>query len=188
MADLQTINIGNRVNDGLGDDLRTAFEKVNANFSALNATLTITASNLGDTGESVFAQKVGADLQFKKLLASEGINLTSSGTSITIGNSRPIPFSRIEPQSGSVIVASNEANNTVTIQGGNHLNTTASGNILTIDTNIDITDALTNVDFGPIDGQFPFTTDLALALSNVDFGTFTSPGRINLDFGTIVGA
>jgi hypothetical protein len=32
---IQTINIGNVVNDGLGDDLRTAFEKVNANFADL---------------------------------------------------------------------------------------------------------------------------------------------------------
>ena len=184
---IQTINLGNRVNDGLGDDLRTAFEKVNANFAELGATLTITASNLGETGEGVFAQKVGADLQFKKLLASEGINLSSSSTSITIGNSRPIAFSRVESQDGTVI-ASNDSNNTITIQGGDHINTSVSGNILTVDTNINITDALTNVDFGPINGQFPFTTDLALALSNVDFGTYTSPGRINLDFGTIVGA
>ena len=47
---IQTINIGNRVNDGLGDDLRTAFEKVNANFTELQASLTVTASNVGTTG------------------------------------------------------------------------------------------------------------------------------------------
>ena len=34
---IQTINIGNIVNDKLGDDLRTAFQKVNANFSALKS-------------------------------------------------------------------------------------------------------------------------------------------------------
>ena len=37
MADIQTINIGNLVNDGTGDDLRTAFEKVNSNFTNLDA-------------------------------------------------------------------------------------------------------------------------------------------------------
>ena len=37
---VQNINIGNQVNDGLGDDLRTAFEKVNANFISLGAELT----------------------------------------------------------------------------------------------------------------------------------------------------
>jgi hypothetical protein len=45
MATLQKINIGNIVNDGLGDDLRTAFEKVNANFATLNNDLTITTTN-----------------------------------------------------------------------------------------------------------------------------------------------
>ena len=47
---IQTINIGNVVNDGLGDDLRTAFQKVNANFTDLSAQLTITASNVGAVG------------------------------------------------------------------------------------------------------------------------------------------
>jgi hypothetical protein len=43
---VQTINIGNVVNDGLGDDLRTAFQKVNANFINLRDSITVTASNL----------------------------------------------------------------------------------------------------------------------------------------------
>ena len=32
---IQTINIGNVVNDGLGDNLRSAFQKVNDNFAEL---------------------------------------------------------------------------------------------------------------------------------------------------------
>ena len=32
---IQTINLGNYANDGTGDDLRTAFEKINANFNEL---------------------------------------------------------------------------------------------------------------------------------------------------------
>jgi len=64
MATIQTINIGNIVNDGLGDDLRTAFQKVNANFATLNTDLTITASNLGTVGEPVFKQKSGVALRY----------------------------------------------------------------------------------------------------------------------------
>lgn len=42
-----------------------------------------TASNLG-SGAGVFASKVGADLQFKSLVAGSGVTLTPTGTTITI--------------------------------------------------------------------------------------------------------
>jgi len=45
---IQTINIGNYANDGSGDDLRTAFRKVNENFSLLGTDVPIAeATNLG---------------------------------------------------------------------------------------------------------------------------------------------
>ena len=83
---IQTINIGNYANDGLGDDLRTAFEKVNANFNLLNTTDTTAAANVG-TGSGVFAQKSGTTLQFKSLKGGSNITLSSDGTSITINGS-----------------------------------------------------------------------------------------------------
>ena len=45
-----------------------------------------TASNLGG-GEGLFANKVGVDLQFKSLVASGPVSLTSDGTTVTIGSS-----------------------------------------------------------------------------------------------------
>lgn len=42
-----------------------------------------TASNLG-SGAGVFASKVGADLQFKSIVAGSGVSLTPTATSITI--------------------------------------------------------------------------------------------------------
>ena len=83
---IQTINIGNYANDGLGDDLRTAFEKVNANFNLLNITDTTAAANVG-TGSGVFAQKSGTTLQFKSLIGGSNVTLSSNGTSITINGS-----------------------------------------------------------------------------------------------------
>ena len=44
-----------------------------------------TASNLG-SGQGVFAQKVGVDLQFKSLTAGSNITLTPSGTEISIAS------------------------------------------------------------------------------------------------------
>ena len=63
---VQLINIGNVANDGTGDDLREAFIKVNQNFEEIDLRddEQTTVSNLGDTGEGVFAQKLVYDLQF----------------------------------------------------------------------------------------------------------------------------
>jgi hypothetical protein len=36
MTDLQEINIGSAPDDGTGDPLRTAFDKINDNFAELN--------------------------------------------------------------------------------------------------------------------------------------------------------
>ena len=45
---IQNINLGTYANDGTGDDLRTAFQKVNNNFAELVSTSGIaTGSNLG---------------------------------------------------------------------------------------------------------------------------------------------
>lgn len=45
---IQTINLGSYANDGSGDDLRTAFRKVNENFSLLGTDIPISeATNLG---------------------------------------------------------------------------------------------------------------------------------------------
>lgn len=48
---------------------------------------TNTASNLGASGEGVFASKSGVDLQFKKLKAGSNVTLTSDSSSITIAAS-----------------------------------------------------------------------------------------------------
>ena len=44
---IQTINLGTYANDGTGDDLRTAFQKVNANFTELGASDVRNGVNLG---------------------------------------------------------------------------------------------------------------------------------------------
>lgn len=63
---IQLINVGNIANDGTGDDLREAFIKVNQNFEELDLRddEQTTASNIGEVGEGVFAQRLNYDLQF----------------------------------------------------------------------------------------------------------------------------
>ena len=85
---IQLINLGTYANDGTGDDLRVAFEKVNSNFTEID-TLSITnAVNLG-AGQGLFAGKQGSpllgdNLTFKSLVAGSNITLTASGTEVVI--------------------------------------------------------------------------------------------------------
>ena len=59
---LQTINLGNYANDSTGDDLRTAFTKVNANFDILRSEVA-GATNLG-TGFGIYSDKNDVNLEF----------------------------------------------------------------------------------------------------------------------------
>ena len=199
---IQTINIGNQVNDGLGDDLRTAFQKVNANFTDLNASLTITASNLGIAGEGVFKEKTGTDLKFRRLLAGTKITLDSFTDSIRINSSQPDAFTSITTNSGEII-ASNTLDPTtntlaITIQGsaqyttptmgqiGRNIRVTKTANkVISIDTVLDLNQILLTYDFGNITGDFDHPIQLALASANIDFGTIINPGRLSLDLGSI---
>ena len=134
---ITTINIGNLVNDGLGDDLRTAFQKVNANFADLEAGLTVTASNLGAGGEGIFKQKTGVNLEFKKLIGGRKIEIDSGSNvnALVINNSADDGFTSITAGNGGVIVASVDNNTTdLTMRGGPNIQVTASGSTVTVDT------------------------------------------------------
>lgn len=54
----QTINIGNVANDGTGDTLRTAFDKVNDNFTELynSAVITVSANSTGNASSAIVFQ------------------------------------------------------------------------------------------------------------------------------------
>jgi len=85
---IQTINLGTYANDGTGDDLRVAFEKVNANFTEIDSLSISNAVNLG-AGQGFFAGKqatplLGDNLTFKSLVAGANISLTSTSTEVII--------------------------------------------------------------------------------------------------------
>lgn len=78
------VNLGDNENDGTGDDLRTAFEKANANFSELDLTRVIFADNLG-TGAQIFRNKIGNNLQFRSIKSSNlNTTVSSNDTEILI--------------------------------------------------------------------------------------------------------
>ena len=87
MPTLQTINLGSYANDGTGDDLRTAFEKVNINFGLLFAEASVnTAINLGG-GAGIFAQKNPGtvNLEFKTLTSTNAsMSITQTATTVNL--------------------------------------------------------------------------------------------------------
>lgn len=82
---IQAINLGTYPNDGTGDDLRTAFQKVNANFSELSSLINISnGTNLG-TGVGIFAQRNVTNLEFKTLTSTGGsVAITSTANTVNL--------------------------------------------------------------------------------------------------------
>jgi hypothetical protein len=181
---IQTINLGNVVNDGLGDDLRSAFQKVNANFVELINVLNINAANAQEVGYSIFKEKSGSTLIFKNLTAGTKIDLTTApdGNSVAINCTQEDAFRRIETDGGSINADDYEF---ITIQGGPNVNVTANNQYITVDTNLDLETIISGYDFGPITNNFTTSIQLALAAANIDFGTILNPGPFNLDLGTL---
>jgi len=182
---IQTINIGNVVNDGLGDDLRTAFQKVNANFAELNASLTVTAANTGGTGYGVFKEKVGAELRFRKLVPDGFISIDGSNPdTLVIGSTQPVAFTSFKTD-GDTLEAFDETD--ITIEGGTNITVDGDGTsgVISIDTKLNLSQILVNYDFGFLSALQNNPVQLALQASNIDFGTITNPGSLDVDAGAI---
>ncbi len=87
--ELELVDLGTFANDGTGDDLRTAFEKVNTNFTALDSSTVTGGANLG-AGVPIFSSKVDENLQFRTLVAGTNTNISNDGNTVTISVSNII--------------------------------------------------------------------------------------------------
>lgn len=148
---IQYVNIGINPNDGTGDDLRSAFLKVNDNFQLLASIggETNTGSNIGGGSGQLFASKINEILRFRTLAAGTGITVNQSGDVITIANS-------VSSQSAfAKIIGGNDtpneylassATDSFTILGGiGPIKTRLSGSTLYIDNEFEVVDDLAPV-------------------------------------------
>lgn len=135
---IQYINIGSNANDGTGDDLRSAFLKVNDNFQLL-ATIggeTNIGANLGGGSGQVYAGKTNETLNFRTIAgdASSGITVNQSGNVITIASNFVVPASITtlisDDNSGQFTTTSPGA--TFRFNGTGGVTTSLNANILTI--------------------------------------------------------
>ena len=80
------VNLGLVANDGTGDDLRSAFEKINNSFEYLGTRIgpNPAGANLGSTGESVFKEVVNFEYRFRKIDADGNLRVRLVGDVITL--------------------------------------------------------------------------------------------------------
>lgn len=119
---IDTINIGNLANDGTGDDLRTAFIKVNNNFNELeevNRSVEVEGNNLGTSpsSEGIFSNKIDNVLNFKSINAGSGVNLSANSTSITIDAAVGISDLIFTTDNGSVIINDTQSSGIINLEG-----------------------------------------------------------------------
>lgn len=82
---IQRIEIGGYANDGTGDDLRTAFNKVNANFTLLDSDAQINDGATVGTGTAVLKGKTSTILQFKSLTSTDNsVTFTSATDTVNL--------------------------------------------------------------------------------------------------------
>lgn len=199
------VNLGNFANDGTGDDLLTAFTKVNNNFTELDIALISGGANLG-VGAPVFAGKtssveVGDNLSFRSLVAGTNTNITYNATSITISAANNV-LSEItgdlDVKTFSIISTSNrdirltpDGSGRVIIDGSNWPTTYGSdGQVLTTNG----TGQLSWSAGGGADWSFPdfngvYTNPIQYLLDqqDIDLGSFipnTFDDPIQIDLGT----
>lgn len=176
---IQLINVGQIANDGTGDDLREAMIKVNQNFEELDLRddEQTTASNLGATGEGIFANKINYDLQFKKIAAGDNIALTTDNEKITISYD-PTTLT-VNADSGDTALSGSAA---LTIAGGDGISTSIIDNTLTITNEYvsDIVEDLTPQLGGILDAQgFDITNAGTISGSFVGNLTGNVTGNVN---------
>lgn len=184
---IQNINIGNLVNDGLGDDLRTAFQKVNSNFSELQTSLTVTASNVAN-GARVFKQKSNNNLEFRTIFGEGALVVEELTDAIRITSLNTLGFTRIETQFGAIQAA--EYSNII-LTGGADIRTSTNGSSqIVVDTRKingrSFYDVLTSIDFGPITSIYQNSIQFLISTGSYDFGTIDNPASINYDAGPIL--
>jgi hypothetical protein len=156
----QTIFLGTYANDGTGDDIRTAFTKVNSNFTDLYHSLsTLNGQNIG-SGQGVFSSDVAGVMSFKSITGSNGIVVTSTSNTVNIAATTQ-PTHLVSDTSPSL-------GGNLTLNGNNII---GNGDVQTTVWGIDIRTLSTQV-------------NTALTTGFGDLGTFSVPLGNPFDLGT----
>ena len=195
------INIGNNANDGLGDNLRTAFEKVNANFTELSAvanaitSVSITAP-ANPSGYSIFTGLENSSLKFKDLTAGRNISFHETPNSVIIANSASM-FTKVATATSEINSA---LTSTLKFAGDDDISITLTQpvpstdippgetipGVVNVRSNVPIGQIIKTYDFGQLNTASDNVFQLFLATTIIDFGTLTSPTSLSIDMGALL--
>ena len=148
----QTLNIGSNANDGTGDTLRVAMDKVNDNFTEIYSAPGITVDSLSFTGNEISAVRSNDDIVFKPagsgavtfpairmnnnniegIRSNDDINLLPSGTGSVVFGAIKIQGTTISSDDSTVINVNDglivdgtlDVSGTAVIDGATTLNST----------------------------------------------------------------
>jgi hypothetical protein len=207
------IDIGNIANDGTGDDLRTAFEKVNENFVELETSIdaSTVAANVGD-GLGLYKQKTVNTLEFKSLGVGAFLSITAVGDKIVVDTA----FTNKNINVGSLTASGNIEGNIITASmfsgtvGGNLMGRVypqapdyiiGAGNIIGVQPDPGLANyrparvdgiavkeldrTINTFDFGTIDNVYTSAFAYLLDQIGLDAGTILSPSNLSIDAGTL---
>jgi|LauGreDrversion4_2_1035121.scaffolds.fasta_scaffold97458_2 hypothetical protein len=177
---IQIVNLGTYANDGTGDDLRVAFEKVNSNFTEIDNLSVSNAINLG-AGQGLFAGKQGSpilgdNLTFKSLVAGSNVTLTANANEITISSQFTTLTQNLNLNSKTI-----EGNGNISITG----NITVSGGNIQVGNNLTVNG---ESNLGPVGRVkiFGGSTGQVLTTSGNGNLLWSSTGTdVDWDFGTL---
>jgi len=181
---IQRIEIGGYANDGTGDDLRTAFNKVNANFALLDSDAQINDGvNLG-SGTAVLKGKTSTILQFKSITSTDNsVTLTATDNTVNLkANTRLVED--ITPALGGNLNLNNRD-----IVGAGDVKASVYGiDIVALNSMIALLIESNNniaIDFGSFNNPTGYETNARGY--TFDMGTFIGPQSANrFSFGTFV--
>jgi len=155
------LNLGTYANDGTGDDIRTAFQKIKSTFTLINTELgVITGENIGSSGQGIFSGKVDNKLQFKKITGTNGVTITSTANTVNISALGSVQADTNPRLGGNLNMGGFNINN-----GGDVQSTVYGIDIRTVNNLL----------------QLLATTNNYVDL---DLGSFTNPNTSQFDLGT----
>lgn len=156
----QTINIGSAANDGTGDPLRTAFDKINDNFTELYDNIladdSTVSAHLELRGDSIVNESTNSNIRLVtngtgtiSLLADTSVegNLTTTGSLLTgTANNLTTSTTALSVDKTVHILAANEANYTLAAGSeGQIMHFVLGGGDSTADAGASTTVTITNV-------------------------------------------